>query len=401
MLTISELTKYYTARGGAGPVDGEADASGDSPASSRSRRAGRAARRQGRVQAVKAVSLEVKEGELFTLLGPSGCGKTTTLRCIAGLETPDGGSITLGDVVLCDGDAKVHVPANRRGIGMVFQSYAIWPHMSVYANVAFPLTSCARQARLPRAEVTTRVNEALETVELGGYQDRRATQLSGGQQQRLALARALAMRPRMLLLDEPLSNLDAQLRESMRLELKRLQRELGITTVYVTHDQTEALMLSNRIAVMHEGRVRQIGRPRDIYHSPADRFVAEFVGTTNMLEGRVIGFASGSHRVETEIGVVHAQGSSAAAHDAVAMTLRPEAIVLAERGQARHDAANSFDGIVISRAFRGDSSEHVVVVRERELRIVSSMRATFRPGTEVTLTFDADAAVIIGTPAAP
>ena len=224
------------------------------------------------VKAAQDVSFTVAEGHLFTLLGPSGCGKTTTLRSIAGLERPRQGSITVNDRVVYSSSAGVFVSPNQRGFGMVFQSYAIWPHMNVFQNAAFPLEVGSR--RYARQEMRDNVMQVLTAVQLDQLADRNATTLSGGQQQRLALARALVMKPALLLLDEPLSNLDAKLREKMRFELKRLQRELKITTVYVTHDQGEALALSHEIAVMHEGRIQQIGSPRDIYERPATQFVA-------------------------------------------------------------------------------------------------------------------------------
>jgi iron(III) transport system ATP-binding protein len=244
------------------------------------------------VFAVNDVSFEVKEGELFTLLGPSGCGKTTTLRSIAGLEKPDSGTIAVGDRVLFSGGAKggdraVNMPANQRGLGMVFQSYAIWPHMTVFDNVAFPLQVRKRADRPSKAEIKERVERVLATMELSPQAGRQATKLSGGQQQRLALARALVIQPPLLLLDEPLSNLDAKLRESLRYELKRLQRELGITSVYVTHDLEEALAMSDRIVVMRDGNIEQIGSPTEIYNLPRNAFVADFIGSSNLITGRL------------------------------------------------------------------------------------------------------------------
>ncbi|NUR86166.1 MAG: ABC transporter ATP-binding protein [Nonomuraea sp.] len=237
----------------------------------------------GAFQAVDGVSLEVGEGEFHSLLGPSGCGKTTTLRCVAGLELPDSGSIDLaGTTVFGAGTA---VPTERRDIGMVFQSYAIWPHLSVFENAAFPLR--VSRERHSRAEIRRRVEEALAVVRLDGLESRRATQLSGGQQQRLALARALIRRPRLLLLDEPLSNLDARLRAQMRTELRQLQRRLGVTTLFVTHDQAEALSLSTHVSVMDGGKIVQRGAPRDIYERPASRFVADFVGVANFVDAEV------------------------------------------------------------------------------------------------------------------
>ena len=245
------------------------------------------------VKAAQNVSFDVPEGKLFTLLGPSGCGKTTTLRSIAGLERPVSGEIAVGGRIVYSSGQGIFVAPNKRNFGMVFQSYAIWPHMNVFQNVAFPLDV----RKLPRKEIRERVMRVLAAVQLDHLVDREATKLSGGQQQRLALARALVMEPQLLLLDEPLSNLDAKLRDAMRTELKRLQRELKLTTVYVTHDQTEALALSHEIAVMNDGFVIQVGTPRQIYETPSNSFVAEFVGSTNFFGGTVIHFATNQGEV--------------------------------------------------------------------------------------------------------
>src|SRR5947199_265580 len=249
------------------------------------------------VRAAQDVAFEVPAGKLFTLLGPSGCGKTTTLRSIAGLERPVDGEVAVGGDVVYSSQRGIFVPPNRRGLGMVFQSYATWPHMTVFENEAFPLR--VSKKRFSRQEIQERVSRVLKVVALEEMADREATKLSGGQQQRLALARALVMEPRLLLLDEPLSNLDAKLRERMPFELKRLQPDLRITTVYVTHDQTEALALSHAIAVMNRGRIEQIGTPREIYERPVNQFVADFVGTTNFLDATVAGAdgAAGFYRV--------------------------------------------------------------------------------------------------------
>src|SRR5688572_32320948 len=239
-------------------------------------------KRFGAMVAVRALSLHVGEREFVTLLGPSGCGKTTLLRLLAGFTAPDEGAIRVGAVTLSTPSAVT--PPERRGMGMVFQNYAVWPHRTVYQNVAFGLDV----RRVPRAETRTRVARILELVNLGGLEERYPSQLSGGQQQRVALARSLVVEPSILLLDEPLSNLDAKLRERMRWELKELQRRTGITFVYVTHDQSEAMALSDRIAVMHQGEVIQIGSPREVYTRPASRTVADFMGLVNLLPARVV-----------------------------------------------------------------------------------------------------------------
>src|SRR5262245_44846157 len=243
----------------------------------------------GPTVAVREVSLDVRDGEFVVLLGPSGCGKTTTLRMIAGFLAPTGGKVRVG------GKDVTTLPPWKRNAGMVFQSYALFPHLTVAENVAFGL----QMRKLPKPEIPGRVAEALALVRLGGLADRLPRQLSGGQQQRVALARALVIRPDVLLLDEPLSNLDAKLRETVRVEIRELQRQLGTTTVMVTHDQEEALIMADRLVVMSEGSVRQVGTQRDLYERPADRFVAGFVGRSNLLPGRMVG----PGRFQTEGGV--------------------------------------------------------------------------------------------------
>jgi spermidine/putrescine ABC transporter ATP-binding subunit len=249
----------------------------------------------GAIAAVSGIDLEVDEGEFVTLLGPSGCGKTTTLNLIAGFLLPTSGSIYL------KGRSVENLPSFRRDIGLVFQDYALFPHMTVAGNVAFGLA----MRKVPKAETTRRVEEALDLVHLGEFKDRKPLQLSGGQRQRVALARALVIRPTVLLLDEPLSNLDLKLREQMRIEIINLQRQLGITTIFVTHDQGEALIMSDRIAVMNTGIVEQIGRPSDIYENPKTRFVAGFIGNMNFFTGRVTGKpdATGLTRIVTDRGL--------------------------------------------------------------------------------------------------
>jgi len=317
------------------------------------------------VKAAQDVSFEVPSGKLFTLLGPSGCGKTTTLRSIAGLERPRSGEITVDDSVVYSSSTNVFIAPNRRDFGMVFQSYAIWPHMNVYQNAAFPLE--VRHRNHSRQEIREKVMRVLETVGLAALADREATGLSGGQQQRLALARALVMEPKLLLLDEPLSNLDAKLRERMRFELKRLQQELGLTTVYVTHDQSEALALSHQIAVMNEGRIMQIGAPRDIYERPANRFVADFVGTTNFIEATVASGLNGAghYRMQTALGELVARSVAPLSNGEHALlSVRPEDIQLS---QIRPDGVNVCEGIVHAKVFLGEYLDFQVSVGERIL----------------------------------
>jgi len=238
----------------------------------------------GETVAVHEMDLSVEEGELCVLLGPSGCGKTTTMRCIAGLETPVSGEIRIGGRTVYAASTGVSVPSNKRDVGMVFQSYAIWPHKSVFQNVAFPL----QMKKASKTEIRKRVTEALDVVGLDGKGDRGASALSGGQMQRVALARSLVTRPQVLLMDEPLSNLDAKLRDRLRFELKALQLKLGLTSIYVTHDQGEAFALADKIVVMRDGRIVQQGAPREIYRRPASRFVADFLGMTNIFDGEVV-----------------------------------------------------------------------------------------------------------------
>jgi iron(III) transport system ATP-binding protein len=345
--------------------------------------------------AVDGVTFEVQEGELFTLLGPSGCGKTTTLRSIAGLERPDAGVIRLRDTVLYDHGERVNLPANRRGLGMVFQSYAIWPHMTVFRNVSFPLEVLPRRRRLGRTELGERVRRVLEVVGLAELADRQATKLSGGQQQRLALARALVTEPQLLLLDEPLSNLDAKLREAMRFELKRLQRELGLTAVYVTHDQAEALVLSSKVAVMRAGRIVQVGKPREIYTRPRNQFVAEFIGVSNFVQGTTASVSDGCVRVETSEGALWTtDGTGLQAGTEVLLSIRPESLEVSTDSRAP-TARNEWRGSVLTRAFLGDSTDHVVGVGKYRLRVRSNPTVSIEPGREVYLRVDPSNVVIV------
>jgi iron(III) transport system ATP-binding protein len=318
------------------------------------------------VKAAQNVCIDVPEGHFFTLLGPSGCGKTTTLRSIAGLERPNAGEITVGDVVVYSARRKVFVPPNQRGFGMVFQSYAIWPHMDVFTNTAFPLQ--VGKKKLGRDEIDAKVMRVLKAVQLDHLRDREATKLSGGQQQRLALARALVMEPKLLLLDEPLSNLDAKLRELMRFELKRLQRELKITTVYVTHDQSEALALSHQIAVMNQGRIQQLGTPREIYERPQTQFVADFVGNTNFVDGtvRAADGEAGFYVIETELGVLRSYSvDTVRPGQAVVLSIRPEDVRLSETQPAA--PGNVIHGVVDQKVFLGESLDWQLKVGARNV----------------------------------
>jgi ABC-type Fe3+/spermidine/putrescine transport system ATPase subunit len=350
----------------------------------------------GRKVAVDGLSLEVGAGQLFTLLGPSGCGKTTTLRCVAGLERPDSGEIAVAERVLFSSETGVEVPASERGLGVVFQSYALWPHMSVFETVAFPLKVMPRRSRPPRIELRERVERVLSVVRLDGLAGRSATELSGGQQQRLALARALAVEPPLLLMDEPLSSLDAGLREEMRFELKRLQRDLGVTAVHVTHDQAEALALSNVIAVMSEGRVEQIGTPPDIYRRPRSRFVAEFLGSANLIDGVVDRRDSdGSYAISTPEGWIRATHNGAfAPGSSVVVAIRAEDIRI-EPGESEDSRPNHWLGTVRARAFRGDAIDHVVGVGDDELRVRAPAAVSIVPGTKVTLAFSEAACLLL------
>jgi iron(III) transport system ATP-binding protein len=367
MLTVDTLVKTYKARKGADDVP-----------------------------AVNEVSLDIDRGKVLTLLGPSGCGKTTTLRSIAGLEDPDSGRIVVGDQVMFDSETGTNVAASKRGLGMVFQSYAIWPNMNVFGNVAFPLKIRPRRSKPSRNEIRERVERVLTTVRLDHLADRPATDLSGGQQQRLALARALVMEPPLLLLDEPLSNLDAKLREEMRFELKRLQRDLQITTVYVTHDQSEALAVSDRIAVMNQGVVEQTGKAREIYNKPATRFVAGFIGKSNFVDGSISGNrGDGLYEVTTPDGslVVSSTLDLPNGH-AVAVSIRPEHIELDEDLTAS-TGLGVWRGMVIGRAFLGDSVEHQLELGKTRLLVQCNATKSIAPGREVMIRFNPEACGLI------
>jgi iron(III) transport system ATP-binding protein len=320
--------------------------------------------------AVRGVSIDVAEGKFYTLLGPSGCGKTTTLRCVAGLERPDSGEILIGGATVYSSDRNIWVEPHNRNIGMVFQSYAIWPHMTVFDNVAFPLRH--KRPRPPRGEIREKVMRALALVHLDGLEARPAPYLSGGQQQRLALARALVAEPRVLLLDEPLSNLDAKLREEMRLELREVVERLKVTTLFVTHEQIEALTMSDVMAVMKDGEIIQEGSPADIYARPTGSFVADFIGKTNILSGRVTAIdASGARSlatIETGVGTLACYADRAVrVGDRLTLAVRPENIAFAETKEP--PAKNVLAGNVAAMVFLGNLLECTVVVGGQHIRL--------------------------------
>jgi spermidine/putrescine ABC transporter ATP-binding subunit len=331
---------------------------------------------------VDGLSLDVCQGEFLTLLGPSGCGKTTTLRMIAGFVKPDEGRVWL------HGEDITEVPPDRRNIGMVYQQYALFPHMSVFENVAFGL----RVRKLPTREIRSRVEAALDRVRLRDLTGRLPRTLSGGQQQRVALARALVIEPRVLLLDEPLSNLDAKLRREMQLELRRLQHELAVTTIYVTHDQGEALAMSDRIAVMNRGRVEQVDDPATVYHRPVTAFVASFVGQTNLLSGTV---GAGTDVCVDEDWTLSASGASRAGVGArVLVVVRPEAIALHE---SPVDGAPR--GEVLDVVYGGASIQYRVRLLGGTTVLVEQsnpvMRPRFRPGSTVWMTVPPEAVTLL------
>ncbi len=308
--------------------------------------------------AVHDESFAVRAGEFFTLLGPSGCGKTTTLRSVAGLETPTAGRIEIDGVPVFDGATGRAVPTHAREIAMVFQSYAIWPHMTVFENVAFPL----RVKRLPGAALRRQVDEVLQMVGLGDFAERPATMLSGGQQQRVALARAIVKDAKVLLLDEPLSNLDAKLREQMRRELRRLQKHVGTTSIYVTHDQDEALSLSDRIAVMRGGRIVELGRPLDLYLRPRHTFTARFVGQAELAPCKVVQAGADAVLVETKLGRFRARVNADIGARANHLMVRPEHVVFADADADADDGTgeNMLEGQIANILFSGKLVEYEV-----------------------------------------
>jgi iron(III) transport system ATP-binding protein len=344
----------------------------------------------GDQRALDHVGFTVADGELFTLLGPSGCGKSTTLMSIAGFQNPDEGRIAVGDSTFFDAARRISVPAERRTLGIVFQSYAVWPHMTVFENLAFPL----RVRKVKKDVIRTRVREVLELVEMAPFEKRYPHQLSGGQQQRVALGRALVYSPTVLLLDEPFSNLDAKLRERARTWVKELQHTLGLTTIFVTHDQDEALSMSDRVLVMDHGRVLQVGNPEEIYRNPVNRFVAEFVGRVNLISGRV-------EQADGETVVLAVDGTSyrlavnatrPGGDERLTVAVRPEAISLAPAGDGARDGINTWETSIHAVAFLGDHYEYELEAGSLALTAQSSRLLS---GERVRVHIPADACTVV------
>jgi len=346
-------------------------------------------KRYGDVYALNDVSLDIAGGELFFLLGPSGCGKTTLLRSIAGFVTPDAGRIRLGDQ-----DITTTAP-NKRGTAMVFQNYALWPHMTVEENVAFGL----EVQNVSDSERRQRVHEALSLVQMENLAGRKPNQLSGGQQQRVALARALVVKPKCLLLDEPLSNLDAKLRLHMRRVIRKLCKQLNLTTIYVTHDQKEALSMADRIAVLRDGRIVQVGTPAELYNQPASQFVAEFVGETNFLEAKIVACRAGLCTLESAAGLLRGVTASAqepAAGTRVMVSVRPEAIAFA-CGHRADDSVNRVEGTMIDAVYLGEVAQYEVQVADAVVKVMQQNPKADPPpaGQKVMLEFSPREAVVL------
>jgi iron(III) transport system ATP-binding protein len=339
-------------------------------------------RKFGAVVALDEIDLKINAGELFFLLGPSGCGKSTLLRLIAGLHDPTSGRIFFNDRDVTD------LHTDKRNAVMCFQSYALWPHMSVRENVRFGLTVRGME----RAEQEKRIDEVLHLVQMRDLADRKPNQLSGGQQQRVALGRALAVHPDCLLLDEPLSNLDAKLRMEMRSEIRRICKTAGFTTIYVTHDQKEALSIADRLAVLKDGKLVQVGTPSQLYHNPKTTFVADFIGQTNLLPGKVIERHASTIRVETAVGKFVAQMSDSVP-DRVTISIRPEQMQIV-KGDIIHHGRNRITGQPLETTFLGEASEHVLRVKDQTLKVISAP-PMFDVPPELTVEFDPEDVVVL------
>lgn len=332
----------------------------------------------GKVKAVQEVSFEAPEGKVLSLLGPSGCGKTTTLRCIAGFENPDRGEIYLDDRKITPTSPE------KRGIGMVFQNYALWPHMTVYGNLAFGL----QIRKVSKDEITKKIKKVLDMVQLEGYENRYPRQMSGGQQQRIAMARALVFEPEIMLLDEPLSNLDAQLREEMRFEFNELQKKLGITAVYVTHDQAEALVISDKIVILNQGKIVQSGTPKEIYSNPKNKFVAGFIAVTSFIDGRIDSFTEEKKRVmvKTDDGlVIHSFNHSFDIGQKVSVAMRMNVIkFVQDENKSDKNTVNIFKGKIIQSSYLGNTIDYKIRMGKWEIRTNAEAKYDFKLGEEVT-----------------
>ena len=338
-----------------------------------------------KIKALSNVDLTIPANQIFTLLGPSGCGKTTLLRCIVGLETPDSGEISIGEEIVWSKEKNIFVPPEKRGLSMVFQTYAIWPHMTVFDNVAYPLQT----RKESKEEIRRKVEKTLQFVQLEGFENRPATKLSGGQQQRVALARALVPEPKVILFDEPLSNLDAKLREETRKELRSFLTELKITAVYVTHDRIEALSLSDVIAVMMDGRMVELGTPKKIYFESDHKFVADFIGRANLIDGKVATIEDSYTIVDSTIGTIVCQKSpDTSVGKAVTVCIRPEFIRVEESDTS--EGGNIFRGRVESLLFVGDAYEGEIIIADT--RLIARIEPTImvEEGDEIVLSFDPD-----------
>lgn len=337
-------------------------------------------------RALDDINFTIEAGELFFLLGPSGCGKSTLLRLIAGLHEPTSGRVLFGDRDVTS------LGTNKRNAVMCFQSYALWPHMTVRDNVRFGLDVRS----IPGAEASRRIDEVLSLVQMDKYADRKPNQLSGGQQQRVALARALAVRPDCLLLDEPLSNLDAKLRHEMRSEIRRICKTAGFTTIYVTHDQKEALSVADRIAVMKDGKLQQVGSPSDLYHRPTSAFVADFIGQTNLLEGKVVADQGDFVTVETLLGNLRATKSSAKLPSRVMVSIRPEQMRLPREtgGENPQGSTNRITGQTRENTFLGEASEIILDVNGFPLKVITAP-PLFSPPAQLSVEFDPRDVVVL------
>jgi len=348
----------------------------------------RIVKKYGKVKAVDDLSLEVREGELLTLLGPSGCGKTTVLRCVSGFVKPDSGDIYLGDRKITE------IPPQKRGIGLVFQNYALWPHMTVFQNLAFGL----QIKKLSKNEIRQKVERALALVQLEGFGDRYPRQLSGGQQQRVALARALVLEPEILLLDEPLSNLDALLREQMRFEIALIHKQAGITTIYVTHDQTEAMVISDRIVVLEKGRIMQLGTPLEIYSNPANKFVAGFMGTTNFIHGKVTSFDNDYATVAADDGVtLTGRGRELQKGDEVDVAIRPESMKFLSPAEAKTAPLepNLYEAEVVRATYIGELIDYQLKIKTHLIRARGEVRTAHRAGERIIIKLDSDQLAVL------